>query len=191
MSLLHIYDSSFRVTRWIAGRRGGADRHGVGSYTEFTALFTRLRDEGRSFDRILIESHGSPGRIGFGRSTLGPLTWRSMKQAGYTGLARSGGADPFQRLQRRRGAGGLGVSGGGGRSVPQSGRRNRLRPDLARLRQSGQRPCRAPVGRDAQPLRRAGRAHPRAVRAVIGACLRTPIGDQCGERPVQPQEPSP
>lgn len=90
MSLLHIYDSSFRVTRWIAGRRGGADRHGVGSYTEFTALFTRLRDEGRSFDRILIESHGSPGRIGFGRSTLGPLTWRSMKQAGYTGLARSG-----------------------------------------------------------------------------------------------------
>jgi hypothetical protein len=87
---LHIYDSSDWTIRWTAGRRGAGDRFGVPDYAGFTALFRRLMQAGRTFDRILFETHGAPGQIGFGHEGVDAGTLRSLRQNGFTTLARPG-----------------------------------------------------------------------------------------------------
>ncbi|WP_158879617.1 DUF4347 domain-containing protein [Rhodanobacter sp. L36] len=85
MSLLHIYDASdFRI-RLMARSRGTTTL----KVTSFTDLLTSLNAQvaaGARFERILFETHGSPGRIYFDDDGVSASTLRSMIPLGYNRL---------------------------------------------------------------------------------------------------------
>ncbi len=69
MPLLHIYDSSDWTIRQTAKVRGVADRLPIFSSTDLVPALDRLVAAGRTFDRILFETHGNSGIIGFDDAT--------------------------------------------------------------------------------------------------------------------------
>jgi hypothetical protein len=79
MGLLHIYDSSDWRIRQTAGQRGVLDVCAISNGNELEPRLNRLRDAGFVFDRILFETHGSPGRIDFGRLGINAAFWQNAR----------------------------------------------------------------------------------------------------------------
>ena len=65
MALLHIYDSSDWRIRFTAARRGVIDNIAASSVGDLVSGLDALAARGARFDRILFETHGSPGEIYF------------------------------------------------------------------------------------------------------------------------------
>jgi hypothetical protein len=67
MALLHIYDSSDSKIVQTAEKRGG-DHHlvPIDDGNKFVSTLDGLLKEGNAYDRVLFETHGSPGKIYFG-----------------------------------------------------------------------------------------------------------------------------
>jgi hypothetical protein len=86
MPLLHVFDASDWRIRWTAGRReeSGVTRVPVSNGDPAAALDDVL-NSGRAFDRILFETHGSPGKIYFGDSSLGADWWSYARK--YNNIA--------------------------------------------------------------------------------------------------------
>jgi hypothetical protein len=74
MALLHIYDSSDWTIRETAWARGGANEHAVPNVNALVTVLDSLVAAHSQFDRILFETHGSPGIIGFGHQGIN-ATW--------------------------------------------------------------------------------------------------------------------
>jgi hypothetical protein len=80
--LLHIYDSSDWTIRLTAGERDADRKLPIDDGNNFYSALDGLVREGKKYDRILFETHGSPGCIGFGKvgidaDYLGSLATRS------------------------------------------------------------------------------------------------------------------
>lgn len=78
MALLHIYDSSDSMIVQTANARGAANRLPVASGNNLAPALDGLLATGSTFDRILFETHGSPGRISFGGSYIDAGWWRAI-----------------------------------------------------------------------------------------------------------------
>lgn len=86
MPLLHIYDSSDWTIRLTAKARGVADRLPIFSSTDLVPALDRLLAAGRTFDRILFETHGGTGIIGFDDPTDIDAAWWSRIKNRYNRL---------------------------------------------------------------------------------------------------------
>lgn len=78
MALLHIYDSSDSQIVQTANQRGAANRLAISDGNNLCAELDRLLASGVIFDRILFETHGSPGKIYFGKNYIGAAYWRTI-----------------------------------------------------------------------------------------------------------------
>ena len=87
MALLHIYDSSDWTIRLTAGRRGAANSLGCPDLQTLMNGLDAFVQANTQFDRILFETHGGPGVIGFGNYTVDAQTLRAMIARRYTALA--------------------------------------------------------------------------------------------------------
>lgn len=79
MGLLHIYDSSDWTIRQTVGQRGVVDVCAISNGNELQPRLDRLLGAGFVFDRILFETHGSPGRIYFGNTHIHAGYWQSAR----------------------------------------------------------------------------------------------------------------
>lgn len=83
--LLHIYDAEDWRIRQTAGARDEGQELPIRNSDPMTALDALVRANGR-FNRILFETHGSPGRIVFGNYGFGANWLRSVRGRGYSTL---------------------------------------------------------------------------------------------------------
>jgi hypothetical protein len=88
MALLHIYDSSDSRIVQTANQRGALDQLPISNANDLYGALDRLLAAGRFFDRILFETHGSPGKISFGGVGIDAAYWISMPGR-YNQLAAS------------------------------------------------------------------------------------------------------
>lgn len=86
MALLHIFDSSDGRIVQTAGVRGVFDQLPIANGNDLAPALDRLVSAGSRFDRILFETHGSPGRIYFGPSAITADWWRAVSDRNYTSL---------------------------------------------------------------------------------------------------------
>ncbi|WP_315831769.1 hypothetical protein [Bradyrhizobium prioriisuperbiae] len=86
MGLLHIYDADDWRIRSTANRSDSSCRVGVTS-GDLAASLDPLLSLGRIYDRILFETHGSPGTIYFGDNSFDADWFRSVIPRGYSRLA--------------------------------------------------------------------------------------------------------
>lgn len=87
MALLHIFDASDSRIVQTAGARGASDQLPVNGGNNFRAALDGVLASGRTYDRILFETHGSPGRIYFGNTYIDAGWLRSVVAFGYTNMA--------------------------------------------------------------------------------------------------------
>ena len=78
MALLHIYDSSDSRIVQTANQRGAANRLAISNGNNLLGALDGLLAAGSYFDRILFETHGSPGKIYFGSVYIGAAYWNSI-----------------------------------------------------------------------------------------------------------------
>lgn len=78
MALLHIYDSSDRMIVQTVNSRGGANRLAIPNANNFLPAMDALLATGATYDRILFETHGSPGRILFNKVYIDAAWWLSI-----------------------------------------------------------------------------------------------------------------
>jgi hypothetical protein len=91
MPLLHIYDSTDSRIRQTVEARGGT-RHTCpvsGGSAGLPNALDGLVRFGRSYDRILFETHGQSGMISFGNSGFNTSWWRGVRTRGYGSIARA------------------------------------------------------------------------------------------------------
>lgn len=83
MALLQIYDSSDSSIVGTVNARNDAGRTlaGVTSAAALVSVLDGYVSSGRTFDRILFETHGSPGRIYFNHQYI-DSTWINSSMAG-------------------------------------------------------------------------------------------------------------
>ncbi len=84
MSLLHIYDSSDWRIRETAWARGGDHQVPLASGNDFVSAMDALVAAGSSYDRVLFETHGSPGMIVFGSVGINAAFLRTLVPRYYT-----------------------------------------------------------------------------------------------------------
>jgi len=78
MALLHIYDSSDSRIVQTANQRGAANRLPISNANNLCGALDGLLAAGSVFDRILFETHGSPGKIYFGGVSINTAWWNSI-----------------------------------------------------------------------------------------------------------------
>jgi hypothetical protein len=83
MPLLHIFDSSDSRIRQTAAARGAVHRLGLPDGNALAPALDNLVAQGNRFDRVLFETHGSPGRIYFDGNYVGAGYWRSVVARNY------------------------------------------------------------------------------------------------------------
>lgn len=88
MSLLHIYDASDGLIRQTALARGEINQLPVSDAGDLISALMGLRSGPPAFDRILFETHGTPGRIYFGGEGISAQTWRQVKNYGFTEIVK-------------------------------------------------------------------------------------------------------
>jgi hypothetical protein len=86
MTLLHIFDSSDRRIVQTAGARGVVNKLPIADGNDFVSSMDALVASGDTFDRILFETHGSPGRIYFGGKYISSGFLRGCTPRHYTRL---------------------------------------------------------------------------------------------------------
>lgn len=86
MALLHIYDASDPSIIQTANKRGVLHRLPVEDGNKFYSQLDDLVLSNLCFDRVLFETHGSPGRIHFGQTCITADWWRSVLHRNYTSL---------------------------------------------------------------------------------------------------------
>jgi len=86
MALLHIFDSSDSRIVQTANRRGVVAQLPIADGNDLAPALDRLVAAGSRFDRILFETHGSPGSIYFGGRSLCASWWRGATSRNYTNL---------------------------------------------------------------------------------------------------------
>ena len=86
--LLHIYDVTDPVIRWTVERRAEPNKLGVISAQDLENGLDHLLATGQTFDRILFETHGSPGCLWFQNSPVGPS--QLVKYGRFSRLTTSG-----------------------------------------------------------------------------------------------------
>jgi hypothetical protein len=74
--------------------------------TDLAPGLDRLKAAGQTFDRILFETHGSPGRIYFGDQYIDGGWWRSAVSKGWTSIAAIGARVYFNGCNVAEGANG-------------------------------------------------------------------------------------
>ena len=79
MPLLHIYDGSDRMIVQTAEQRGVVNRVPIDNADNFISIMDNLLKAGTAFDRVLFETHGSPGKIYFGKKSINAEFWRKIK----------------------------------------------------------------------------------------------------------------
>ena len=79
MSLLHIYNSSDSRIRQTVGARGTAHRLPIANGNALAGALDALLARHESYQRILFETHGSPGRIYFGGVYIDAAYWRRYR----------------------------------------------------------------------------------------------------------------
>jgi hypothetical protein len=82
--LLHIYDSSDWTIRLTAPQRDADRKVPIDDGNNFYSALDALVQEGKMYDRILFETHGSPGRIGFGKVDIDADYLGSLATRSYT-----------------------------------------------------------------------------------------------------------
>lgn len=86
---VYIYDQTSEIDRRQASGRFDADEVLTipisGGITELRKQFDALLASGQTFNRVLFQTHGGPGRIWFGSEALNKVTLKTHF-AGYTGL---------------------------------------------------------------------------------------------------------
>jgi hypothetical protein len=92
MGLLHIYDNSDgRIRQTVGARGGGRTTCGVDATpTGLMDALDGLLSSGGRFDRVLFETHGSPGMISFGRFGYNADWFRGSRTRGWTNLTTAG-----------------------------------------------------------------------------------------------------
>jgi hypothetical protein len=88
MPLLHIFDSSDSRIVQTAGARGEVNRIAISDGNDLAPALDRLVVAGSTFDRVLFETHGSPGFIYFGAGSISAGWWRSAIGRNYTYLTK-------------------------------------------------------------------------------------------------------
>lgn len=88
MPTLHIYDSSDSHIRQTANARGLAERRPIPSVDHLVADLDRLVAGQARYDRILFETHGSPGMAAFGHRSINAAWWRGVRNRNYHKLTR-------------------------------------------------------------------------------------------------------
>lgn len=78
MALLHIYDSSDSRIVQTANQRGAVNRLPIANANNLLGALDGLLTNGSFFDRILFETHGSPGRIYFGGVYIDAAWWNAI-----------------------------------------------------------------------------------------------------------------
>lgn len=86
MGLLHIFDSSDSGIVQTVGARGVVDQLPISTGDDLAPALDRLVSAGSRFDRVLFETHGSPGHIYFGNQFISAAWWRSVRDRNYTNL---------------------------------------------------------------------------------------------------------
>jgi hypothetical protein len=90
MALLHIYDSSDWTIRYTSSVRGVVSQVAASDVNDLATQLDGLVNscsEDSPFDRILFETHGSPGLISFGDQAIDASWLRGMIPHQYTMLA--------------------------------------------------------------------------------------------------------
>src|SRR5689334_88737 len=88
MALLHIYDSSDSMIVQTSNRRGEVNRLPISNANNLMGALDGLLARGAFFNRILFETHGSPGKIYFGNVFIDAKYWQSIAGR-YNQLAAS------------------------------------------------------------------------------------------------------
>lgn len=90
MGLLHIYDDDdWRIS--YSSKRSDAEAvlPIKGGFASLLAQFDAIAKAGAQFDRLLFETHGAPGEIGFGDDGMDARTWRSCAGRGWEGICKA------------------------------------------------------------------------------------------------------
>jgi hypothetical protein len=106
MPLLHIFDSSDSRIIQTAEKRGELWRVGLASGNDLVPALDDLLKGGARFDRVLFETHGSPGTIYFGNQYVGASWWTSVLNRGYTNLTTANSRIYFNGCNVAEGADG-------------------------------------------------------------------------------------
>jgi hypothetical protein len=82
-SKLYIYDKSSRIDRWQAAGRFSGDNEvltiGVSSGVKnLQKVFESLAGNNQKFNRVVFQTHGSPGAIYFGNESVNAATWKTL-----------------------------------------------------------------------------------------------------------------
>jgi len=80
MPLLHIFDHTDARIRETVAARGSVQTLALDSAQELAPALDALVNQKAVFDRILFETHGSPGMIYFGQESIGANYWRACSQ---------------------------------------------------------------------------------------------------------------
>lgn len=86
MALLHIYDCTDSSITHTAMVRNEGRRLPVGTAEELVRGLDSFLTDGRTFDRILFETHGAPGQISLDGKSISADWWRPLKSRGYSRL---------------------------------------------------------------------------------------------------------
>lgn len=93
MTVVHMYDADYsdKGNRILSSRElePGAIRLPVADLREFTMNLRWLRDEGMLVDRLIIDTHGSPGAIYFGKEWLDHTRLQRFR-AGFSRIFAAG-----------------------------------------------------------------------------------------------------
>lgn len=89
MPLLHVYDASDSAIRQTAATRGATDVLAISRAEEFYPALDRLVAARMSFDRILFETHGSPGKIYFGGQHVDACYWDACQNRNWHQITAS------------------------------------------------------------------------------------------------------
>ncbi len=87
MALLHIYDSSDWTIRGTAWVRGVTDQIAAKDANALTTALDALVAAHSTYDRILFETHGAPGVIGFGDDDIDSCWLTGAIKKNYNSLA--------------------------------------------------------------------------------------------------------
>ena len=86
MGLLYIYDSSSWLFRQTAKRRVAEKKMPIADKSDLRYELDQLKNAGKYFDRILFDTHGSPGEISFDGKSIDRYYWDAMPPGRYNSL---------------------------------------------------------------------------------------------------------
>lgn len=90
MGLLHIFDSSDSSIIETAGVRGVVDRLPISDASGLASALDHLVAAGSRYNRVLFETHGSPGCIYFHHQPISAAWWRAARDRHYANLTTAG-----------------------------------------------------------------------------------------------------